>query len=500
MVLWIQCRYVWKGEVMNKKKIAVFASGWAPDIVHKVTDGIKEGFPEGYADIYLFLTYATYVDTPDNQKADLNIFNLPIMEDFDGAVILCNTLDFEGLNDQIIARAFSAFIPVVTIGKTDSGTYFVKTDNYKAMHALCEHLVSEHSVKKPFFMEGTPENADSNIRLKALKDVMSEHGLPFGDDSVFTTKWEPERARIFLKEMIESGKELPDAFLCANDILAMNVCDELSKHDIKVPEEIIVTGFDNDFLAQVYDPSIASVDQNFKQTGAECAKLFMDLDKGIEREDEIDVDCIFLPSESCGCFEARDFEAVRRIEGKKKYLDVFKDSLFDRDLSAMERKIIGGGSYSEIGERLTEMYRDSTTLEDKYTYMLLDPMFEKTILNADRKLKNTGHARIMNIIFGMKDGEFEHGGEFETKDLAPNRYVDNLTHVYVFLSMYETSGNYGYIVTCDNYEKVDDYQFQKYISRINSAFEKFRQNLSLSALNAKLMELLEQKEKESQHL
>lgn len=48
---------------------------------------------------------------------------------------------------------------------------------------------------------------------------------------------------------------MPRAVFCANDGMAAAVCDALKKHGIRVPEDVIVTGFDGTATAWLPGPS-----------------------------------------------------------------------------------------------------------------------------------------------------------------------------------------------------------------------------------------------------
>ena len=99
-----------------KKKIAVFSTGWSGEIFSQFLQGMSEALKGEEADIMLFLNYATYVDTLAVRQGEMNIFNLPDMRDFDGAVLFGSGLDFKGTVDGIIARCDEAGVPIIIQG------------------------------------------------------------------------------------------------------------------------------------------------------------------------------------------------------------------------------------------------------------------------------------------------------------------------------------------------------------------------------------------------
>jgi LacI family transcriptional regulator len=59
-------------------------------------------------------------------------------------------------------------------------------------------------------------------------------------------------------ELISSGFA-PTAILCVNDWIAIGVLRELRSRGVSVPEDVSVTGFDNNSIAQFMSPSLTTV-------------------------------------------------------------------------------------------------------------------------------------------------------------------------------------------------------------------------------------------------
>ena len=87
-----------------KKKIAMFTTGWCAEILSRFLSGMMTALTDDDADIFLFLCYPTYIDTAANKQGEMNIYNLPDLNDFDGTVIFGSGLDFKDRVDQIITR------------------------------------------------------------------------------------------------------------------------------------------------------------------------------------------------------------------------------------------------------------------------------------------------------------------------------------------------------------------------------------------------------------
>ena len=104
------------GAIYMKKKIAVFSTGWCSEILSQFLTGMQQAFAEESVDIHLFLCYPTYNDSTAIKQGEMNIFTLPNLNDFDGAVIFGSGLNFPGEINNIIERCKFANIPVIMQG------------------------------------------------------------------------------------------------------------------------------------------------------------------------------------------------------------------------------------------------------------------------------------------------------------------------------------------------------------------------------------------------
>ena len=172
-----------------KKKIAVFTTGWCCEILTQFLTGLQESLEEEKADVFLFLGYAMYGDSQGNKQGDFNIFRLPDMNRFDGAVIFGSGLYFSSECAYILEKCKEAGVPVLVQGAEFEGTYHIGSDNYAATLDMCRHLSEAHNVKNIIFLAGSEDSLDSQLRLKAVKDYLHEKGEDDALQEVYYTKW-----------------------------------------------------------------------------------------------------------------------------------------------------------------------------------------------------------------------------------------------------------------------------------------------------------------------
>lgn len=62
----------------------------------------------------------------------------------------------------------------------------------------------------------------------------------------------------WLLEQLASMPEIPDAFACANDYLAIHLMTALKKKGLSIPKDVMVTGFDGSPEAEIIDPTLTT--------------------------------------------------------------------------------------------------------------------------------------------------------------------------------------------------------------------------------------------------
>lgn len=481
-----------KGKDMEKKKIAVFATGWASDILYQYLCGVRNGFEGFPADQYLFLCHPTYSDTDTHFQGEVNIFQLPCLEDFDGALVFANTIDFPLVIGDINERCKQAAIPVVYTGNDKLDGYFAGVDNYVGARALSDHLIEEHGAEKILFIAGSRDNMDSNTRMQALKDALNAHGFDLKEENICYSNWGPTVGADFVKQKIRDGY-VPDAVVCANDTMAMILCQELSDFGYPVPEKIRVTGFDNDPYAQIYDPAVSSVDQRFDLVGEKSAQTLIAVFRGETVSARQTVPCEFVPNESCGCMPPRDYTKIRRALGKNKFLEDTKRNFFDQNLFALERQIMSGNCYQDLRESFRRIHQERFSNYQGYSFhVILEPLFEQSIYNQERQLRRKGYAPVMDAVFSVVGENVVVNPEFETRKLVPQLMQDSKNHIYMFLPLHEEEYNMGYLIFTDDLEKIkEDLMLRKYLERVNLILGSYLRDLRVDVLHHRLLDMTE---------
>jgi LacI family transcriptional regulator len=171
-------------------------------------------------------------------------------------------------------------VPVVQMDRFVPGfdVDFVGVDNQLGMSLVVEHLRRAGCRTFALVSSRTGDSA-ARARLAAYRDTVGhEDGgsrTLLGD---FSVDWGREAAA----ELLANGS-LPDALVCAADVIALGVNAALGEAGVRVPHDVAVTGFDDIAFASVSTPALTTLRQPTDAIGAAGVRLLTDRVAGTTR-------------------------------------------------------------------------------------------------------------------------------------------------------------------------------------------------------------------------
>ena len=108
------------------------------------------------------------------------------------------------------------------------------------------------------------KNFSEHAMYQAYRTFIANNGLPFQSEwSVKITGPEIDfDINSNLCSLLESGTELPTAFICHNDTFAIAAIQILHQHGLKVPEDVSLIGCDDHPLAKLITPPLTTIGFN----------------------------------------------------------------------------------------------------------------------------------------------------------------------------------------------------------------------------------------------
>lgn len=292
---------------MKRKTIAVCVTGYNLECETPIIQGIYKNCQKNNINI---LTFASVLrkPEPDSERTfpreifdgEEEIFNLINYDILDGIIILGESLIEPFLIDKIADKAQEKNIPVVNINDSAHHLkYNISLSRELGMELILNHLIKDHGITKINFIGGFEDNLQTIERLNAYKKVLSENGLPFEEDRVdYGHFW--KNSYDCTEKFINSGKDF-EAIACANDTMAFFVMDCLKEHGYKIPEDVVVTGFDGVKDCEVYKPSLTTIRPGYEASGKRAVEVLLDVWEGKDLPSDFSVEAELIKNRSCGC-------------------------------------------------------------------------------------------------------------------------------------------------------------------------------------------------------
>lgn len=215
----------------------------------------------------------------------------------DGMITLSRTVP-EGLLAHIARR-----IPVVVIAGTRAGDDYdhIGTDNVAGMQAMTKHLVDAHGVRDMAFVGGPADSPDDRDRFEGFRMGLLAEGIEAPSEPLLRGDFTRSHARMLGYRLVEAG-QVPRALVCSNDQTALGVLDALLATGLRVPEDVIVTGFDGIDASETSRPRLTTVRQPMRELGrAAVDTLLRRLGDPLMPPQTGTLPVTVLLRESCGC-------------------------------------------------------------------------------------------------------------------------------------------------------------------------------------------------------
>ena len=204
-----------------------------------------------------------------------------------------------------IAR-LTSMVPVVTLAGTPvRGAMNVRCDNEAGMRALVRHMVADHRYRSLGYLSGRIDSPDNHARAKTIEAEATAHGARIEMGEEWQGDYSAAGGARVIDNLLDAGKKLPRAILCANDQTALGAIHALARRQLRVPEDVAVTGFDDVPVARHLHPPLTTVRQPMQELGAMAFDVLYSKISTGKADNDVVLPVQLIVRESCGCTAAR---------------------------------------------------------------------------------------------------------------------------------------------------------------------------------------------------
>ena len=245
--------------------------------------------------IYHMSTDMAWSDTI--KDSETLVFDLIDYSIVDTVVIMDEKIKSRTVTEHIISGAKAAGVPIIVVDGQCDGCTSVRFDYRTGFEEIVRHVMEVHRPRKLHFMAGSRGNPFSEERLGIFAMILKEYGIAFDSERMVSYGDFWARPTIKAAQRLIDSRDMPQAIICANDIMAINVAALLKKNGYRVPEDVIITGFDGIEEIHLTEPRITTSFCDFRELAGTVADL---IQKGTPEGEYYALPRLMI-SESCGC-------------------------------------------------------------------------------------------------------------------------------------------------------------------------------------------------------
>lgn len=242
------------------------------------------------------------------------IFDLPDFRQYDGIIVDLTNIEDSEIKNRIARKVLDSGTPAVTICDRVAGITCVRSDNYHAICRLFDHLWDHHGCRTFFFAGSDKKDSESAERENAFVDSCHRHGIAVTPDMLLNHDFSSDTGVLAARQFFPKGntcdekgekdrpiRPIPDAFVCANDNIAVGLIMEMRRHGYECPRDFKLTGFDNLDKAMYYQPQISTASLNRERIAYTTMETLDRMIHGMTFPPVIHIPVEIVLAESCGC-------------------------------------------------------------------------------------------------------------------------------------------------------------------------------------------------------
>ena len=171
--------------------------------------------------------------------------------------------------------------PVVLIDSYPSnniGTYVnIGLNDEEGGYKITKYLL-ESGHRKIAFLADNMEGVDS-IRYLGYLRAMKEFGIEVNDENLIIIRPGKYEKAGSMSEIYDVAHNFT-AFMCCSDYYAATLMNYLKQRGIRIPEDLSITGFDDNMYAQLVSPGLTTVHQDISKRGITAIEYLIKMING----------------------------------------------------------------------------------------------------------------------------------------------------------------------------------------------------------------------------
>ena len=235
---------------MKCRPIIGVVTGNAGEYCNKqIIKGIcQAGLRLGY-DVVILSNIYNPLESTSETNCENRIYELLLSKDMDGLIVIPESLVDRQVRAEIADRLSNVSVPVVIVGEETPEFYekkypIIQNNESADIELLTNHLIDEHGFQRIDLLTGSEGVKATKNRTDGFLAAIREHGIPESFCTIHTGDYWYSSGERLANQYSTGDLPLPEAVVCASDLMAYGLLKGLKKNGISVPEQIAVVSYE----------------------------------------------------------------------------------------------------------------------------------------------------------------------------------------------------------------------------------------------------------------
>ena len=180
-------------------------------------------------------------------------------------------------NKYIIDAAKKLPIMLVNGYLEGENIYGTLCDDESAVYSVTDALIKNG--RRDIVYLYTNTSLSGQRKLAGFKKAHFVHNIPITNDYIHLCNVSIVNAREYLSELHQHGKRF-NAVVTSDDLLAVGALKFAHAHNISIPDELSIVGYNNSLVANCTDPELTSIDNKVEALCITTVNTLMGVFKG----------------------------------------------------------------------------------------------------------------------------------------------------------------------------------------------------------------------------
>ncbi len=222
-------------------------------------------------DYSLIICYSHY----DLERERRNILSL-LARQVDGLVI--SPIDERSENLAILLERGVNTVIIDSFPYHDDLSY-VYTDHAIGIRLAADHLLNNGHTGIRLITAPSQEASRAGHFVRGLREALQARGLPFREEQIVRSPDNTiESGYATFGRLLDGERARPAGFtavLTISDLLATGIYKFANEHDLRIPDDFSIVGYDNIEISGALNPPLTTVHQSRKRIGRESVQILI---------------------------------------------------------------------------------------------------------------------------------------------------------------------------------------------------------------------------------